>query len=107
MTGFRIIFGFAALALALPLGVVWAQGDLPGEQLTSLQLANNTVLVVTPDGRAVERSMPPTHLDRMMAGAQPVSSGTILVERNGRLFMVPDHAMPNGRMLSQHLATMR
>ena len=95
--------GFAA-AVALG-GLVWAQGDQPGQQLSSFQLSTGTVLVVTPDGMVTRRSdVAPDMLSEVTKDARPVTTGMIMAMRDNKLYSTPDRPMQGGTMLSEAIA---
>jgi len=94
----------AALATALG-GIARAQGDQGDQQLSSFQLMNNRVLVVTPDGRVTMRSVnSPDMLSEVMKEARPMTAGSILIMRDNKLYVAPDRPMQGGTMLSEVIA---
>jgi hypothetical protein len=83
-------------------GIVWAQGDQPGQQLSSFQFNTGTVLVVTPDGRVARRSdVAPDMLGELTKDARPMTAGRILFMRDNKLYSTPDRRMQGGTMLSE------
>jgi hypothetical protein len=104
VSSMRSIFLGFALAVVLG-GIVWAQGDQPGQQLSSFQLMTGTALVITPDGRVTRRSdVPPDMLGELMKDAQPMTAGRILFMRHNELYSAPDRPMQGGTMLSEAIA---
>jgi hypothetical protein len=97
----RTAFPGFALAVALG-GIAWAQGDQGGQQLSSFQLMNGWVLVVTPDGRVTRRSdVAPDMLSEVTRDARPMAAASILAMRDNTLYAVPDRPMQRGTMLSE------
>ncbi|MBV8096777.1 MAG: hypothetical protein JOY71_27500 [Acetobacteraceae bacterium] len=98
-----VLLGFAVAVLLG--GIVWAQGDQPGQQLSSFQLMTGTALVITPDGRVTRRAdVPPDMLGELTKDAQPMTAGRILFMRDNKLYSAPDRRMQGGTMLSEALA---
>jgi hypothetical protein len=92
----------AAVAIG---GIVWAQGDQPGQQLSSFQLNTGTVLVVTPDGKVTRRSdVAQDMLSEVAKDARPVTTGMIMVMRDNKLYSTPDRPTQGGTMLSEAIA---
>ena len=97
------LLGFA-LAVALG-GIARAQGASADQQLSSFQLMNGTVLVVTPDGRVTRRSdAAPDMLGGIPGDARPMTVGSILVMRDNTLYATPDRPMQGGTTLSEAIA---
>ena len=102
--GFRnVLLGFGTAVMVG--GIVWAQGDQPGQQLSSFQLSTGTVLVVTPDGIVTRRSdVAPDMLSEVTKDARPVTTGMIMAMRENKLYSTPDRPMQGGTMLSEAIA---
>jgi hypothetical protein len=97
------LLGFTA-AVAIG-GIVWAQGDQPGQQLSNFQINTGTVLVVTPDGKVTRRSdVAPEMLGELMKDAHPMPAGGIMFMRDNKLYATPDRRIESGTMLSDAIA---
>jgi hypothetical protein len=42
-------------------------------------------------------------MDMMMRGATPLRPGTTVMMHGGKMYMIPDRKMSNGRMLSEEI----
>lgn len=101
MTFLRTAIVGAAMVAALA-GTVRAQGDSGSQQISDFQLMNGRVIVVSPQGYAALRYVPaPDMLAEIMRDARPMSTGSILAMRDGKLYAAPDRPMPGGTMLSE------
>lgn len=106
MKYFQRAFLGAALLVALS-SFAYAQGDGGGQQLSSFQLMNNRVLVVTPDGRVIIRPIEGSAmLGEIMRDARPMSAGTVLLMRDDKLYTAQDRPMADGTMLSGAITRM-
>lgn len=87
-----------ALAAACALtGPALAQGE-------GMSLRDNQVLIVMMDGRAMTRAPANTAaLDAMVQRGKEVTAGQILVRRGGKLYLVEDYRMPDGKMASDFM----
>ena len=89
----------AALLTALGGGAALAQGAPPGSPSWE-----NTVLMVSPDGSVVQKRVTDrAMMDTMMRGATPMRPGTMVMVHGGKMYMIPDKKMSNGRMLSEEV----
>ena len=43
-------------------------------------------------------------MDMMVKEAAPMEAGTVMMMHNGKMYMMKDHKMPNGKMMSEILA---
>ncbi len=85
----------------------YAQGDGGGQQLSSFQLMNNRVLVVTPDGRVVTRQVEaPEMLTELLKDARPMSAGSILIMHDNKVHATSDRPTQGGTMLSEAIVRM-
>jgi hypothetical protein len=93
----------AALLTAIGSGAALAQGAPPGSPSWE-----NTVLIVSPDGPVVQKRVTDrAMMDTMMRGATPMRPGTMVMVHNGKMYMIPDRKMSNGRMLSEAVMDLR
>lgn len=99
MTLFRSAFLGAALFTTLATGAR-AQGDSGSQQLSSFQLMNGRVIVVSPTGSVAMRSIDESMAGEIMRDAHPMTAGGIIFVRDGKLYATPDRPMPGGAMLS-------
>ena len=91
------IAGLAVIgALASP---AFAQGE-GGRALA--ELPDSTFVLVTPGGKMMERKITdPAMAKMMMKDATPMTAGTMMMMHGGKMYMVPDQKMSDGRMLSE------
>jgi hypothetical protein len=90
----------ASLALigtfALP---AFAQGGAEGTMFT-----NDTVLMVTPSGQIMRRQMTDAAMSEMMIKeATPMTAGTMIMMHGGKMYMLPDKKMSDGKMISEKM----
>ena len=84
----------AVTALA---GPALAQGE-------GMNLRDTQVMVVMADGRMMTKSVADrAALDAMVQKGKQVTAGQILVMSSGKLYLVEDYRMPNGKMASDLL----
>ena len=84
----------AACALASP---AFAQGE-------GSTLRDNSVMIVMPNGHMTTRAMTDrTMLDAMVQKGKPLTAGQMLVMSGGKLYIVEDYKMPDGKMMSDIL----
>lgn len=93
-TKFMLLGAFASLALA---GPVLAQGE--GASIT---IRPNSGLVINPNGQARAASLP-DNMETAMQNAKEISGTAILMHRGGKMYLIDDHRMPDGRMMSEHM----
>lgn len=75
----------------------FAQGEIPDQQT----LGNNTMTFVTPSGSLTKKTLTSQQVTELMKnGAQPMTSGVITMMHNGKMYMMTDHKMPDGTMMS-------
>jgi hypothetical protein len=89
----------ATLLTTLGGGAALAQGAPPGSPSWE-----NTVLMVSPEGSVVQKRVTDrAMMDTMMRGATPMRPGTMVMVHNGKMYMISDRKMSNGRMLSEEI----
>ena len=80
-------------------GVAFAQGDSGGAD--PKLMIQNSVTFTTTDGRIVSKVLAPDTMDEIMKhGVTPMTAGVMTMMHDGKMFMVTDHKMPNGTMMS-------
>lgn len=90
LASFALVAGLATSALAQ------GEGGRP-----EVNFKPETFRLVMPDGKVVEKKMTDQHMKEMMAnGAMPMTAGVIMMMHDGKMYMVQDKKMPNGKMLS-------
>ena len=100
-SGWQALIGGIALAA---ITVVTAHGE-PSSAVQVFHLANDQVLVVSPDGKVTQVHVAsPEMQQEIMKTAKPMSGGTILMSHGDAIFSVPDHMMDDGNMLSEKIA---
>jgi len=85
----------AAMAFTAP---AFAQGT------EGIMVRDNTITIVMPNGHTM--TMPisgKAQLDMAMKGAKPVAAGQIFIMSGGKLYMIEDTKMPDGKMLWEHI----
>ncbi len=69
-------------------------------------LQNNTLLMTTPSGAIVQKMvMDQAMADMMVKDAMPMTAGVIHMMHGGKMYMVTDKKMPDGKMLSEFMMT--
>ena len=77
-------------------GPVLAQGEG--------MMQNDTVMMFMPDGRMVTRKMTDqAMITSMVQKGKPLTAGQILVMSGGKVYIVDDSKMPDGKMISEIL----
>ena len=62
----------------------------------------NTIVLTNPNGRMVEMQMTDKAMQEMMLkDAMPMTAGVMMMMHGGKMYMVSDRKMPNGKMLSE------
>lgn len=90
-----------ALAAAFALsGPVLAQGE-------GMNLRESQVMLVMPDGRVMMRTMKDrAAVEAMAKQGKQLAAGQMVVMSGGKLFIVEDAKMANGKMMSDEIITM-
>jgi hypothetical protein len=62
----------------------------------------NGVVFITQNGTYTRKTLSNAEVDALMKqSATPVPTGVLLLRHDGKLYMVPDHRMSDGRMVSE------
>ena len=85
----------AALSLLVP-AAAWA--DTPGYEFMTFQ--EGMCLVVDNTGQAPKGKISEEDAKAITAGAQPVSEASIILMYHGKVYIVPDKRLADGRMAS-------
>jgi hypothetical protein len=89
----------AALLTAIGSGAALAQGAAPSS--SSWQ---DTVIMISPTGSVVQKKITgKAMMDMMMRGATAMRPGTMVMVHGGKMYMIPDRKMSNGRMLADEV----
>jgi len=88
-----------AIASLLMLGSLaapaFAQGENPDKPYGS-----GVMTFTTPSGTIERRTVPPAVMAEMTKGAMPMTAGTMMMMHEGKMYMMADKKMPNGKMMS-------
>lgn len=79
-------------SLAMP---AFAQGETPDKPYGS-----GVMTFTTPTGTIVRRPVPPAVMAEMTKGVMPMTAGVMMMMHDGKMYMVPDHKMADGKMMS-------
>lgn len=94
-----LIAGLALVAVLATSAFAQEGGGRPDIDFTP-----NTFRLVMPNGRVLEKRMTDQHMQEMVAnGAMPMTAGTMMMMHDGKMYMVQDKRMPNGKMLSDYM----
>jgi len=75
---------------------VFAQGETP-----DTTFGDNTMTFTTSDGKMVKKAIPPkTMAELMTKGAMPMTAGVMMMMHQGKMYMMNDQKMPDGKMMS-------
>ena len=78
-------------------GPALAQGD-------GGMMQNDSVMMFMPDGRMLSRKMTdPAMVASMIRMGKPLAAGQILVMSGGKVYIIDDGKMANGKMISETL----
>ena len=73
-----------------------------------MALKDGSIMIVMPDGRTTMRTMTDmAMLDSMVQKGRPIAAGQVLVMRSGKLYLVEDSKMADGKMLTEILMSAR
>ena len=88
-----------ALAAAISLlGSGMARADVPGYDF--MMIPEGTAMVVDSGGKAGKANITEDTAKMITAGAQPLSGAGIVLLYQGKLYIVPDRQLGNGKMMS-------
>lgn len=83
-----LIASFAPLA--------YAQGERPDPTY-----GENIMTFTKPDGSVTRKTITDAAMAKMMTeGATPMTAGHVMMMHGGKMYSMPDHMMPNGKMMS-------
>jgi hypothetical protein len=81
----------------------FAQGGAEGAMFSE-----GTVLMVTPSGQIMRRQVTDAAMVNMMTSdATPMTAGTMIMMHGGKMYVVHDKKMSDGKMISEKLAAMK
>ena len=62
----------------------------------------NIMTFTKPDGTVARKTITDAEMAKMMTqGATPMSAGHVMMMHGGKMYSMPDHMMPNGKMMSE------
>lgn len=62
----------------------------------------NTMTFTKPDGSVTRKTITDAEMANMMVqGATPMTGGIVTMMHGGKMYSMPDHRMPNGKMMSE------
>ena len=73
----------------------FAQGETPDKPYGS-----GVMTFTTPSGTITRTTVPPAMMAEMTRGAMPMTAGTMMMMHDGKMYMMADKMMPNGKMMS-------
>ena len=86
----------AAVLMASFAPLAFAQGETPDPTF-----GENTMTFTKPDGSVARKTITDTAMAKMMTeGATPMMAGHVMMMHDGKMYSMPDHMMPNGKMMS-------
>jgi len=91
-------FNFAIASLLMLGGLAtpaFAQGETPDKPYGS-----GVMTFTTPEGAIMRKTVPPATMAEMTKGAMPMTTGTMMMMHEGKMYMLPDRKMPDGKMMS-------
>ena len=95
MTYFKHAIACFVLASCLA-SPVFAQGEN-----RDATYGENVVTFTTPGGTVVRKTVPANVMaDMMTKGPMPMTQGVMMMMHQGKMYMVNDHKMPDGKMMS-------
>ena len=90
--------GLILAAAASLLGAAMAQADVPGYEF--MMFPEGMAMVVDATGKATRAKISEDTAKAITAGAQPLSEAGIVLLYQGKLYIVPDKRLGDGRMMS-------
>ena len=92
--------GLFATAAAIP----FVPPALAGESVEVSNLAPSTILMISPTGKVSSMKMTDKMMmDMAMKEGTPLTGSIMLVMNQGKLYLLQDKMMPNGKMLSEFM----
>ncbi len=85
-------------AAVLLFGSAVARADVPGYEF--MMFPEGMAMVVEPSGKAAKAKISEETAKEITAGAQPLSEAGIVLLYQGKLYIVPDKRLGNGKMMS-------
>ena len=86
----------AAVLMASFAPLAHAQGERPDPTY-----GENVMTFTKPDGSVARKTIPDAEMAKMMTqGATPLTTGVVTMMHGGKMYSMPDHMMPNGKMMS-------
>lgn len=86
----------AAVLIASFAPLAFAQGETPDRTF-----GENTMTFTKPDGSVASKTITDAAMAKMMTeGAMPMTTGHVMMMHGGKMYSMPDHMMPNGKMMS-------
>ena len=62
----------------------------------------NVMTFTKPDGSVARATITDAEMAKMMVqGATPMATGHVMMMHGGKMYSMPDHRMPNGKMMSE------
>ena len=93
------LFGAASLAPA-----AFAPTAFAGESVEVSNLAPSTILMISPTGKVSSMKMTDKMMmDMAMKEGTPLTGNVMLLMTDGKLYLMQDKMMPNGKMLSEFI----
>ena len=91
------LFGAAAIAPLIP-------AAFAGESVEVSNLAPSTILMISPTGKVSSMKMTDKMMmDMAMKEGTPLTGSVMLLMTDGKLYLMQDKMMPNGKMLSEFI----
>jgi len=88
-----------AIAGLLLAGSIASPAFAQGETLDKAY-GSGVMTFTTPDGSIVRKSVPAATMKEMTEGAMPMTAGVMMMMHDGKMYMMADKKMPNGKMMS-------
>jgi len=86
----------AAVLMASFAPLAHAQGETPDPTY-----GDNVMTFTKPDGSVARKTITDAAMAKMMTeGAMPMTAGHVMMMHGGKMYSMPDHMMPNGKMMS-------
>lgn len=90
-----------AIAAALLVTAITSPSLAQGERQDPTY-GENTMTFTKPDGSVARKTITDAEMAKMMTqGATPMAAGVVTMMHGGKMYSMPDHVMPNGKMMSE------